>query len=897
MKIRFILLVSICTLQAVSAQKIIDPILAQMIADSCPQCIIGDSLTAEAQTITELELTQPLEGSTIEMDDGLKYFSSLQTLKLNVFDIFFTNDALPSHLKSFSFKDMDEDQTFLSSLSFPDGLIYLHLDGIMSEGSPPFPKSLKQLEFGSVGDNGIFFYCLPFGLEVCRNLVQQQLIIPNKPAGCTFEGNFAVNQHPYYSYCSDNNVRINLYVFIDENCNGLKESNEEFSEYYIFFVRPLGITLTYADTFFYADTSQTLQFQLLTNDEYKIFPNGEDFIHITNSSIQSTENVYIPLCKRGPYKSAIKGNFYFDRNKNFTKDPGEMNVPNVKLLATPSNILITSDNDGRFIYSDDTSSTVSFDLALPTNVTYWLPQGQIQATLPAMVYDTLDIGGIPLWKHQKDYEATIDLVNIGSIAKNTHKFHKTTLSNIGLNDLIGTVRWTINNWGFNNFYDFNITPDEIIQSGKDFTLIFRNFEIKSDQTRDLYFFASLIQETGTEISETVSFQANPTIDIQDAIAYTIGAPHDPNFIEVDKDRISKRFIQSVDKLNYTIHFQNIGTAPAKDVTVYNYISSQVDPDQFKITGISDIPDLKILNVGSDQYLLIWTFNNINLPPLSQDSMNSIGYVSYQIGIDNTIAPRNVIASRAEIVFDTENPIHTNIAKTRYYCPQMDSISFAYPVVDFFQCVDDEASFTVNYDSTFLPLIGKWQDQNESGLSPRYFTQAGDYTYLLTDEALCTESYQIRLTKPDSITFISEQTDSLIHIIVSGGTRPYTITWDKDNASGEFYWVKENGRYQFTITDFNGCEQEGFVDVNALSNNTQQHSDLQIYPQPANDILNLTFPGRAKYRYSIINSYGQSAIKNNSNDEGYIDISHLSSGTYILIVTQGKRNYISKFIKQ
>jgi hypothetical protein len=879
----------------VKAQIVEDSTLAQMIADSCPQCIIGDSLTAAAQSITDLELTQT-NNDEINSTKGLDYFTGLTQFKLTVHNIYLYDGTLPPNLKRFYFTSLDSNPTWLGQVHFNEGLEFLHLDGIISEGLDFFPFSLKILEFGSVEDEGKYFPCLPPGLDSCKNLVSQKLFIPNKPKNCTFDGNLAINPYQYYQNCYDDNIRVNVLAYHDKNCNGHKDNFENYINGTTFTVKPLDITITDNENAFYADSNQTLIFHL-ESTTFKIYPNGEDFIFHTDSLLNHAQTVIIPLCERTGEYSILQGNIYYDRNKNLLKDSTENYVSGIKLLVQPTNEKITTTGSGQFIFKGDTSTAISMDLALPSSITYRLAQGAIHATTPATFLTTDTLGDIPIWDKLKDYDATIAIIDIGSSAKNSNKRHQTTISNTGLNDLTGTVTWTLKNWEYTNFYDFSIAPDEVLKSGKDITLLFNNFSISSGQSRTIVFYGSIIQETGTEITENVRFEAQSSIDITDKITYIVGAPHDPNFIEVDMNRISQKFINQDGKLNYSIHFQNIGTASAKKVTIYNYASSLVDLEQLKITGLSDIPTLDIYNVGSDKYLLIWTFENINLPNAATDSIGSMGYISYQVGFTDKIAPKDSISNRAEIVFDTESPIHTNIARTRFYCPQMDGLHFAQPIVDFFKCADGVASFNVNYDPKYLPLTGQWQDQDENSLDNRIFNTAGDFTYVLSDEALCTESFQIRLQKPDSIQYTYERTDSLLHLLVSGGTSPYTITWENENSTGEYLWLGKNGTYKFTITDFNGCEKKGSIEISTLTTDEEPIKMLKIYPQPAKDILYLTLPNESIFKYSIINSSGQTSQNQQSRFARSIDIHTLPSGAYTLLISQGDQNYVARFIKK
>lgn len=109
-----------------------------------------------------------------------------------------------------------------------------------------------------------------------------------------------------------------------------------------------------------------------------------------------------------------------------------------------------------------------------------------------------------------------------------------------------------------------------------------------------------------------------------------------------------------EKIEYTIRFQNIGTAAARNVLV-------VDPiDQYH-----DINSVEILAASHPFYLLKaegkleFHFKNISLPPLSQDSALCNGFIVFSIYPKNDgISPAQTYNS-ALIYFDENQAIQTN----------------------------------------------------------------------------------------------------------------------------------------------------------------------------------------------------------------------------------------------
>ncbi|HQW57039.1 MAG TPA: hypothetical protein PK076_12970, partial [Saprospiraceae bacterium] len=191
MRLIVLLIFSLITSPLLMAQRISEPQMIQMITDACPACISGDSITPYAATLRSLTLVQDAD-IAITNTKGLEYFTDLDSFTFLVKTLYGVN-YLPPNNRYFYFRSSDA-FTFLGWVDFSPKLNFMHLDGIIGEGLDYFPESLRTLEFGYVGDSiESYFGCLPSELEICRNLVDTKLIVPNKPKTCTFEGNLAVD--------------------------------------------------------------------------------------------------------------------------------------------------------------------------------------------------------------------------------------------------------------------------------------------------------------------------------------------------------------------------------------------------------------------------------------------------------------------------------------------------------------------------------------------------------------------------------------------------------------------------------------------------------------------------------------------------------------------------------
>jgi len=75
-------------------------------------------------------------------------------------------------------------------------------------------------------------------------------------------------------------------------------------------------------------------------------------------------------------------------------------------------------------------------------------------------------------------------------------------------------------------------------------------------------------------------------------------------------------------LEYTIHFQNIGTDTARNVVISNPVDTDLDISSLNVIGASHEFDLEFVEEGR---FLQWSFNNINLPDSTANELESNGF--------------------------------------------------------------------------------------------------------------------------------------------------------------------------------------------------------------------------------------------------------------------------------
>jgi len=138
---------------------------------------------------------------------------------------------------------------------------------------------------------------------------------------------------------------------------------------------------------------------------------------------------------------------------------------------------------------------------------------------------------------------------------------------------------------------------------------------------------------------------------------TVMNAYDPNDKSVNEgETITPE--QADDYLHYVIRFQNTGTAAATLVRITDDLSSNLDLSTLDVTSWSH--DVRLALEGNRAEFL---FDDINLPPTTDDEPGSHGYVAYRIKPISTIALGTSISNTAKIYFDFNFPIITNTVTT------------------------------------------------------------------------------------------------------------------------------------------------------------------------------------------------------------------------------------------
>ncbi len=138
------------------------------------------------------------------------------------------------------------------------------------------------------------------------------------------------------------------------------------------------------------------------------------------------------------------------------------------------------------------------------------------------------------------------------------------------------------------------------------------------------------------------------------------AAYDPNFKEVSpKGSGASGLIYAKDSvLEYMVHFQNTGTAPAENIVVVDTLDNNLDWTTMRPVYMSGKCKVTLNQVGTYK-IATFTFPDINLPTATAEPVTSNGMFTYTIHTQRGLAIGSTFQNSASIYFDYNAPIKTN----------------------------------------------------------------------------------------------------------------------------------------------------------------------------------------------------------------------------------------------
>lgn len=356
-------------------------------------------------------------------------------------------------------------------------------------------------------------------------------------------------------------------------------------------------------------------------------------------------------------KLVVAGEIYYDENDNGLLDPDELPLPNVLLHTDPNTYSEYSDIAGMYNHDYYFFGTYDQSIILPE---FW---DEVSPGSFSIIHDEINTGttisdlnlGLQFSTPVTELITSVDWITIIRPGANC-KF-LISVNNKGNQTLpAGNVEFH-----FSNLLEYlEGSPYETLV---DTTITFAYPELNPMANQTYYVYLNVPVEV--ELGTPVSFSANadilpedilPTNNI-DSINTVVSNSYDPNDKKVDPQGMGPlgKIDASTQYLEYTITFQNIGTAPAINVLVSDTLDAAIDP--YSIQMLAATHPYRMELVGNN--IINWHFDNINLPDSISDPLGSIGSVVMRVKLVPDLPLETQITNTANIYFDYNSPIITN----------------------------------------------------------------------------------------------------------------------------------------------------------------------------------------------------------------------------------------------
>lgn len=386
----------------------------------------------------------------------------------------------------------------------------------------------------------------------------------------------------------------------------------------------------------------------------------DDGVFIGGAFDRINDRFYIHnLLQVSPDRSnVVTGTVFYDNNGNGIRDAGENGVPNLLMELQPGNIFYPTDANGDFIvYTGLGNYTVR-----PVHPTYAISvspeQSNLAFTDQLQVSESNDFA-IAIFPEITDMGVT--LTTDQDPRPGFYFNYVVTYTNHGTIASNGTVEVT---YDARLLYQHSSVP---VGSEVNNVLTYNFINVAPGESRVILINMRVPVPTieGSLMGAELQTQATVATEVTDSnldnniltLIQTVIGSVDPNDKLVTPQGYGPNgyIAEDTDHLEYTIRFQNVGTAAATFVTLEDVLDPNLDISTFSVISASHAYSYEIV----DRTLNV-LFDNINLPDSIANEPDSHGYFTFNIGLNADLPAGTQIQNSAAIVFDYNLPLETNV---------------------------------------------------------------------------------------------------------------------------------------------------------------------------------------------------------------------------------------------
>jgi Leucine-rich repeat (LRR) protein len=214
-----------------------------------------------------------------------------------------------------------------------------------------------------------------------------------------------------------------------------------------------------------------------------------------------------------------------------------------------------------------------------------------------------------------------------------------------------------------NFVSASVSP--MNQTASQLTWNYNN--LQPFETRTMDFKMHILPPPTNNINDVITFHANISLandadssNNNASVTQTLVGSFDPN----DKTCLEGKLLYNDkigDYLHYLIRFQNTGNYPAENVVVIDTL----DAAKYDLASLQILETSHNAHIDLKSNVLQFYFENIQLADSFSNEPESHGFVVYKIKTKSTIPLNSVVKNKAEIYFDYNFPVITNLETTTF----------------------------------------------------------------------------------------------------------------------------------------------------------------------------------------------------------------------------------------
>lgn len=366
---------------------------------------------------------------------------------------------------------------------------------------------------------------------------------------------------------------------------------------------------------------------------------------------QCLVNEYITVGDLGPGCTQVQGQAWFDQDADCVFDAGEVGVPGSVLVVEPGTQYAITCGDGHYSFNLPTGN-YTIAQTDPTLEPYCPTTLPAPFTLngPTVTIDFANNSTSPLDLH----------AHIGSGWARPgfpHAIHASAVNGTaqitGAVEVIITIDPTVS--------IASVVPTPTTTAGNVLTWQLAELDYFGSQGFSIQTTVPVGTPLGTLLNHGISVSsANPDADLSDNTDLTAAEvqgsfdPNDKTAVTSSRQSGTLYFINADDWIDYTIRFQNTGTAEAFFVTITDTLPEELDMTSFQM-GVASHAHNVTFKPGR---VVEWYFDNINLPDSTTDLAGSQGFVKFRIRPAQPLQAGTVIQNTANIYFDFNDPVIT-----------------------------------------------------------------------------------------------------------------------------------------------------------------------------------------------------------------------------------------------